>query len=379
MQFRSIQRFAVLAAVSALVCGAAAAERGVSPTEIRIGTTAALTGPIAAPEFAEGAKLYFNAVNAAGGIHGRKISYAVMDDALDPRRAVDNARKLLGEGDSFLLFGSTGTGPTLALIPVTEQEKAILFAPITGSPLVREKFSRYVFHVRPSYEDEALRLVRQVRDGGVARAVLVYQDDPLGLALVAAARKAAQQLNFKFAAEIKAATKDPDWDGVVVAVRQSDPQAVLLGTAGTHATRFIQSMQRTTMHPTYYGHSIFIPDVIRRELGPAARGVVLAQSLPSTRNPAVPVVAEYTKLLAQRSPGAKPNGAEFDGYISAKLLAEALRRAGRSLSTESLIQALESTGEYRVGRIAVKYSPLQHQGSTYVELAIMDENGQLRY
>lgn len=374
-----IQRVAAVAAVFALMCGTAAAERGVSPTEIRIGTTAAQTGPIVAPEIAEGAKLYFDAVNAAGGVHGRKISYVVMDDGLDPRRAVENAQKLLGEGNCFLLMGNTGTGATLALIPVVEEEKAILFAPVTGSPLVREKFSRYVFHVRPSYDDEALRLVRQVKDSGVARAVLVYQDDPLGLALVDAARKAARQLNFEFAAEIKADAKHPDWDGAVAAVRQSAPQAVLLGTAGTHATRFIQAMQRASLRPTFYGLSIFSPDVIRRELGPAARGIVLAQALPSLRNPAIPVVAEYTRLLTQRSPQARPNRTEFDGYVSAKLLVEALQRAGRSLSTDALIQALETKGELRLGRIAVKHSPQQHQGSSYVELAIMDEKGELRY
>jgi ABC-type branched-subunit amino acid transport system substrate-binding protein len=140
---------------------------------------------------------------------------------------------------------------------------------------------------------------------------------------------AARQLNFKFAAEIKADAKNPDWDGTVAAVRQSLPQAVLLGTAGAYATRFIQAMQRATMHPTYYGLSIFSPGVIRRELVPAARGIVLAQALPSLRTPAIPVVAEYTKLLTERSPEAKPNRTEFDGYISAKLLVEALRRAGR--------------------------------------------------
>jgi hypothetical protein len=91
------------------------------------------------------------------------------------------------------------------------------------------------------------------------------------------------------------------------------------------------------------------------------------------------VVAEYLKLLRERSPEAPPSASQFEGFVHAKLLVEGLRRAGKNLSTESFTRALESAGEIGFGRFVAKYSPQSHKGSSYVELAIIDNAGQLRY
>ena len=110
-----------------------------------------------------------------------------------------------------------------------------------------------------------------------------------------------------------------------------------------------------------------------------ARGIVLAQIMPSLRNQSVPVVAEYLKLLRERSPEATPSASQFEGFVHAKLLVEGLRRAGRKLTTESFVDAMEGLGEVSFGRFVAKYSPQSHNGSSYVELAIVDNAGQLRY
>ena len=119
--------------------------------------------------------------------------------------------------------------------------------------------------------------------------------------------------------------------------------------------------------------------MINRELKDKARGIILAQIMPSLRNATIPVVAEYLKLLKDKSPDAAPSASQFEGFVHARLLVEGLRRTGRDLSTASFTRTLESAGEIAFGRFTAKYSPKSHNGSDYVELAIIDGQGQLRY
>ena len=101
--------------------------------------------------------------------------------------------------------------------------------------------------------------------------------------------------------------------------------------------------------------------------------------MPPLRNTTIPVVAEYLRILREKNPAAVPSAFQLEGFVHAKLLVEGLRRAGRNLTTASFIKAMEDMGEIRFGRFAANYSPSSHNGSSYVELAIVDSSGQLRY
>jgi hypothetical protein len=101
--------------------------------------------------------------------------------------------------------------------------------------------------------------------------------------------------------------------------------------------------------------------------------------MPSLKDSSIPVVGEYLKLLSAKSPGTKPSASQFEGFVHAKLLVEGLKRGGKNLTTDSFIKGMESAGEIAYGRFKARYSPDAHNGSSYVELSIIDANGQLRY
>jgi ABC-type branched-subunit amino acid transport system substrate-binding protein len=366
----------------ALVAGAAhAADRGVTPTEIRLGASVVLSGPLGpqTTDYGAGSRLYFDAVNAAGGVHGRKISYATLDDGFDVKRAVDNTRKLIDEQGVFMIYNNTGTAQTAAILPLLDETRTIAFGPVTGASAFRDKFNPYVFHVRAGYAAEARRIVSQLRNLGITRVAVFYQDDGLGKTLLAELKNASDAEKFPYVAEIKVDPKAPDFQAAAAATDKAQPQAVIMGTAGTTFTSYIKAVQQTQAKPSFYGFSVASLDVINRELKDQARGIVLAQIMPSLRNTATPVVTEYLKLLRERSPEAVPSASQFEGFVHAKLLVEGLRRAGKHLTTESFIKAMEGAGEISFGRFSAKYTPGSHNGSSYVELAIVDNLGQLRY
>lgn len=360
---------------------ALAGDKGVTPTEIRLGASAVLSGPLGAQtkEYGVGSRLYFDAVNADGGIHGRKISYTTLDDGFDVKRAVDNTRKLIEEDGVFMIYNSTGTAQTGAILPLLQETRTIAFGPVTGASAFRDKFNPYLFHVRASYANEARRIISQLKQMGISRIAVFYQDDGLGKTLLAELRQAATLEKMSFVVETKIDPAKPDFAAAATATEKAQPQAVILGTAGNTFTNYVKAVLQTSIKPSFYGFSVASVDVINRELKQDARGIILTQIMPSLRNATIPAVAEYLRLLREKSPDARPSASQFEGFVHAKLLVEGLRRAGRQLSTDSFIKAMEGAGEISFGRFVAKYSPQSHNGSTYVEMAIIDNEGQLRY
>lgn len=358
-----------------------ARNEGVTADEIRLGASVVLSGPLGpqTAQYGEGSRLLFDAVNAQGGVHGRMIRYTTLDDAFDPLKAVENTRQLLENDKVFMIFHSTGTAQTAAILPLIKEQRTLLFGPVTGASVFRETFNPYVFHVRAGYANEASKIVSQLRQQGITRVAVFFQDDGLGKTLAGELKKASEEEKLPFLAEIKVDPKQPDFAAAAQATEKAQPQAVIVATGGTTFTSYIKAVQATTARPAYYGFSVASMDVIQRELRDKARGIILAQIMPSLRNTTIPVVAEYLSLLRAKSPGAQPSASQFEGFVHARLLVEGLRRTGRNLTTESFSKTMEDAGEIAFGRFSVKYSPRNHNGSTYVELAIVDAEGSLRY
>lgn len=374
-------RWAMVACGWLIAAGAHANDEGVTPTEIRLGASAVLSGPLGPQtvQYGEGSRLLFDAVNASGGVHGRKISYVTVDDGFDPKRAVENTQKLLADNKVFMVFNSTGTAQTAAVLPLLKASKTILFGPVTGASGLRDNFNPYVFHVRASYANESVRMLSQLKQTGVSRVAFFYQDDGLGKALLAEVKKASVTEKLPLVVEVKVDPAAPDFTAAAATTAQANPQAVIVGTAGLTFTNYVKALHATAARPVLYGFSVANPDGINRELKDKARGIILAQIMPSLRNNTVPVVAEYLKLHAAKSPDVAPSAAQFEGFVHARLLVEGLRRTGRELNTASFIKAMESAGEIAFGRFTAQYSPKSHNGSNYVELAIIDADGRLRY
>ena len=358
-----------------------AGDQGVTPAEIRLGASQVLSGPLGSQtrEYGAGARLYFDHVNKQGGVYGRTISYKTVDDGFDVKVSVENTRKLIEDDKVFMIFNNTGTGHVAAILPLLAQTRTIDFGPVTGATSLRDKFNQHLFHVRASYANEARKMASQMRQIGITRIVAFYQDDVFGKTLLNEIRQAMAAEKLAIAAEVKVDPNKPDFAAAARAAEAAQPQAVVMGTAGTTFPLFVKAMRETSARPSFYGFSVASLDVLNKDLGPAAQGIILAQIMPSLRSTSIPVVAEYLSLLRERAPEAVPSASQFDGFVHAKVLVEGFQRAGRNLGTESFIKAMEASGEIAFGRFTAQYSPQSHSGSSYVELAIIDGSGRLRY
>ena len=263
-------------------------------------------------------------------------------------------------------------------MPLITETKTVVFGSITGASLFRDKFNPFIFNVRASYASEAKATIKQFIQIGVKKVAVFYQDDGLGNSISNEMKKAAKELNFELVDFVKLDPKNPDFKTAAAQIEKIAPQALVLASAGKTFTDTINAVYETSARPSFYGFSVVNHTSVAKLLGPKARGIVLCQVMPSMRDTAVPLVAEFLNAVKQKDPAASGTDSQFEGFLNAKLLTEGLRKAGRNLTTESLIKSMETAGETRYGKFSARYTSTAHIGSTYVELAILDADGQLR-
>ncbi|WP_197329943.1 ABC transporter substrate-binding protein [Ralstonia syzygii] len=383
MQRRSITgwRATLMAGVLGVAAFGARAETGVTNDAIIIGQSAAMSGPAAqlGQQMNLGAKLYFNAVNAAGGVNGRKIELKVLDDFYEPEATTRNTKTLINDTKVFALFGYVGTPTSLAALKLANPAGVPFFAPYSGAMALREPFARNVFHVRASYNDETAAIIKQIRTTGLKHIAVVYNDDAYGKAGLEGVQHALKQPENKavtLAAEASVERNTTDVKGALSAVLAKKPDAIVVISAYQTVATLVKNAQAQGYAGQFYNVSFVGTKALADALGAAGGGVIISQVMPYPRSASSPLVREYQKLLKAGGVSDFDYGS-MEGYIAARVFVEGLKRAGRDLTREKFISALESMGSTDLGCFAVNFSPSNHVGSKLVEMTIINSHGQV--
>lgn len=344
---------------------------------IVLGQSAPLTGPSAqlGLQFNLGAQLYFDQVNAAGGVNGRRIELRRLDDGYEPDRCVANTKQFISEG-VFALFGYIGTATSLAALPLATEAKLPLFAPFTGAQALREPFNRYAIHVRASYFDETAAIVKQVTSIGIKRVAVFYQNDAYGKAGLEGVQRALKALNLEPAA---VGTVERNSNEVALALKEIlavKPEAIVQVGAYKACATFIRLARQHGYSGTFYNLSFVGTQALLDELGTVAKGVAVSQVMPFPYSPATPLSGEYLAALKDQR-GVSPNYSGIEGFVAAKVLVEGIKRA-RGTSREAFIDAIEGMKDVSIGGFPLDFGPQKHTGSHFVELTLLTEDGRVR-
>ena len=354
---------------------AAAAAQGVTQDRIRLGQAAVFSGPAAqlGIQMRNGIKAYFDHVNDKGGVHGRRLELVTEDDFYEASRAPAATRKLIEEHRVFALLGYVGTPTGVVHLPVATQAKVPLVGMFTGAEALRVPFNRYVFHVRASYYDETEAIVEQVMSTGGKNIAVFYQDDAYGLAGLKGVEIAMARRNMKISALGTVERNTVKVEGAVKSIHAAKPDAVVMVSAYTSCAEFIRQMKRAGSGATFYNVSFVGSQALADALGKEGPGVAISQVVPFPWGTAVPVVREYQQL-AGKAGYTDYNFSAIEGFLVAKVMVEGLRRAGRDLTRERFIDAMEKL-DVDLGGFYVTYSPKSHTGSKFVDLTIIGREG----
>lgn len=342
------------------------AEDGVTENEILLGMSSAQTGPLSelGLMMKQGAAVYFNKVNAAGGIQGRKIKLLVYDDGYEPAKAIANTRKFIEQDKVFVLFGYLGTPISAAVLPTFEKARVPYFAPITGAEFLRNPVNKYIFNIRLSLVEETETMVaRLTQDLKITKIGILAQDDALGEAGRAGVIRALRKRNMTLVGDGKVERNTQNVDGALETLIKANPEAVIMVAPHMPAAAFLKKAKARGFDRKFLGFA-FGTNALIHEAGKAADGVIMTQTVPNPSDNPLPIVKEYLSDI--KAAGLSPDPMSLEMYLAAKVLVEALKRTV-PLTRDSLISTLESL-RMDAGGLEVSFSPADHQGSHQVFL-----------
>ncbi len=346
---------------------------------IVLGQSCALSGPAAqlGLQMNRGAKIFFDRLNAQGGINGRTIDLRSLDDGYEPDRCRANTEQFVKD-DVFALFGYVGTPTSLAALPLVNAAKVPFFGPFTGAEALRDPFSRYVFHVRASYYDETALIVKQLTSLGLTRIAVFRQNDSYGQAGLDGVVRALSKLKLAPVAVGTVERNSVDVAGAVQAIVPKMPNAVVQIGAYKGCAAFIRAARKAGFGGTFYNVSFVGTQALADELGRDGLGVVVSQVMPFPFSTTTAIAREYIDAVRQTGGDATANYSSMEGYVAAKVFAEGVRRAGGPVTREALITGLESMQRFDVGGFQVNFSARDHQGSEFVDVSMLTGDGKVR-
>ena len=355
--------------------------RAQSEGRIVLGQSAAFSGLAAqlGIQFNQGAKLFFDQLNAAGGVGKRMVEIRTLDDGYEPDRCAENTRKLIAD-DVFALFGYVGTPTSLAAVALFNQAKVPFFAPFTGAESLRQPFNRLIFHVRASYYDETALIVRQLVNLGVKKIAVFHQNDAYGKAGLDGVNKALAEHKLPLAGAATVERNSVDVAAAVEKLVAAKPDAVVQIAAYGASAAFVRAARKAGFGGTFYNVSFVGTQALADELGKDGAGVVVSQVVPSPYQPSRQITREFLDAIKKAGDKVQPNYSSLEGFLAARIFTEGLRQAAASgkISRDSFISGMEGLGTQVISGFPVSFGPNDHTASSFVEMSMLTGDGRVR-
>lgn len=361
-----------------LLYGAAAVAGPTPAREIVIAQVAAFSGPLAptGKGMRAGIKLYFDHVNATGGINGAKIRLVTKDDGYRPADTVRLLHETLASDHPVAFIGGIGTQNYEAATQehvLTEANIAVVGVASGATSMLSQP---NVFVIKATHHDEMDKLFSILSATGVDRVGILYQDDNFGADVLAGAEKAAAATGVKIAVKATYPRNTTDVKNAVETMLKVNPPLVYLGGTTTVTIEFIKEYRRRGGEARIYGLSINDGEQIASKIGlDLARGFAWGTVVPPSTAQNFAVVREY-RTLADKSQDPELSGRSIEGFIAAKVLVYAMRHA-KSVTPGAVLKTVAAINQLDLGNYVIDFNDKGHTGSRWVDFAMIDGRGQV--
>lgn len=359
-------RHAMLTAAAVLVTPfLAAAEQGVTADSVTFAQVAAFDGPAAAlgTGMNLGIRAAFEEANAAGGVHGRMLKLDNMDDGYEPDRSASLVKTVIDENNHIALIGAVGTPTSSATQPIATEANVPFIGPFTGAGFLRNADLGNIFNVRASYFAETEAWIQYLVDQqGMKSIAILYQDDGFGRVGLDGVTAALEKRGMTLAAEGTYTRNTTAVKKALLEIRKAKPDAVVMVGAYKPVAEFIKLARKMKLDAAYVNISFVGSDALAKELGDAGEGVIISQVVPFPWDASVPVVAQYTEALKAVDAAAEPGFVSLEGYIVGRLAIAGLESAGKELTRESYLAALNGLSTVDLGGASMVFGPGDNQG-----------------
>jgi branched-chain amino acid transport system substrate-binding protein len=364
--------------------------RGVTDAEIRLGMSAPFSGPAKdlGHQMKVGVETAFRTANDAGGVNGRSLRLVTADDGYEPARTAETVKQLTEKEQVFGFIGNVGTPTAMVAAPYALERRMLFYGAFTGAAVLRrDPPDRYIFNYRASYAEETDAVVRylvKVRRLKPEQIAVFAQMDSYGDAGFAGVSKAMRALrggDGGFILRVGYARNTVDVDAAIAQLKASKTpiKAVVMVAAYRAASKFIEKTIDVYPGLVYTNVSFVGSTSLRDELmllGPRyAQGIIVTQVVPAVDGYSS-LILEYKDALAKYFGGESPDYVSFEGYVAARVLIEALKRAGPQFDTEKLVEAFENMRDFDMGLGSpITFGRSEHQGSHKIWGTMLNEAG----
>ena len=370
----------LVATAALLVLGSGAfaeTQRGVTDTEILVGTITDLSGVTAVQGVnnANAVRLAFDEVNEKGGINGRKIRYIVEDSQYQVPRAVQAINKLINNDGVFFTIEDGGTPMNNATFPMAIEKNVPKLLPLSAARSMFEPFNKLKFSQYSSYVDQMRAGVKYfVEQRGKKAICAMYQDTDFGKDVLAGAQMQAEAMGMKIVATTAHKPTDTDFTAAIAKLREANCDLITMGTIVRNSTLIIATVKKVGWKVDMLGQVASYDTAIAEAPGNVADGFYsMSPSLYAYPDDPRPAIKAFTQKYKARY-GVDVNYLGEMGYTSAQIAIEALQRAGRDLTVDSLVKAMESIHDFHdLFGGTYSFSATNHHGATAAFLSVVHD------
>jgi len=350
------------------------AEHGITNNQITLGMSNALSGPASqlGIELRRGSTVYFDKLNRAGGIEGRKVKLISLDDGYEPVNTVINTRKLIEQENVFSLFGYVGTPTSFAIMPLIERNNIPYLMPFTGAEFLRSPINKNIFNLRASYYQEAQAQIDYlVHTLKIKNIGLLIQADEFGLAVEQGLLKAMKKYNIAPVVTTRYRRNTNDISGALAKLKNANIDAVSFVGTYEPMSEFINQAHQQDFKPVYTTVSfISSSDLFARIKYPSR--ILVTEVMPDPKHCQMNLCIEFLKdmKLAGFEQG---NQIELEGYLNAHLFTQVAKLCIETLTRDCLIKKFESFSlpleHYNLDAlksVRIDFSKKNHQGLSKV-------------
>jgi ABC-type branched-subunit amino acid transport system substrate-binding protein len=362
----------------AAVVGALGTFASTAIAEIVIGQSAPLTGANSelGNDVRNGALAYFKKINDAGGINGRTIKLVTLDDKNEAKQSGENATDLIQKKGAVALFGFASSTLSVPAMPAVAAAKVPFFAPFTGADAIRKQ-NEFVYTIRVTYAEEIESLIGFWAPLGVTQVAVLHYDDDIGRQNFATAAKVLAK--FRKQPSSIAIKRNADLPlEAINAIIAANPQIVLATTLYAPVAQMVRQLKSIKRPYSVTALSFAGASQVAKALGPDAAGITVALTVPAPNQIQVPVVQECADAWRAAGQNESMSVTALEACIAAKVLVEGMKRAGREVTRESLHKSLSALGRVDAGGVTIAFKPGFRHGGTYVDIAVIRLNGELR-
>jgi branched-chain amino acid transport system substrate-binding protein len=352
---------------------ASAQQQGVTADTITIGAYGPITGPAAYIGLAgrDGMMLAVKEINAAGGIHGRKINVMFEDDAHSPTRALAAVKKLVEQDKVFAIMSVAGSNATVGTIDYVRDKGVVMYVSIASAPPVTWPHARNMFRGGTTEtarygELYAEYLATTAKNKRIA--IMHGREEYPRNEAEATTAKLKSWFSLEPVARAEFNINDKDFTSQLITVQKANPDVIaFFGNPAEAAIAMRQARELGLKQPFFVGSNMVDPGLViaARANAEGATGFSLIPLLPGSNAPEMKTWEANWRKEYPNAPTGRPNNFDVLGYGDMHVLAEGMRRAGKDLTTDSLIKGLESVQNYRIGPVATPrtFSTKHHIGN----------------